>query len=465
MVFARSALETINDLRTGGATPASLAADALNRIEEIDATGYELNSILALAPKSDGKGFNPDSPLAGLPIVIKDNIEAVGLPGTAGSTALLDHLVLKDSPLVERLRAAGGNIIASTNLSEWANIRSTSSTSGWSAVGGLTANPWIHKHSAGGSSSGSGAAVAAGLITLAVGTETDGSIICPASLNGCVGIKPTVGLVPTQGIIPISAHQDSPGPMARSVKDAALLLEIMSATTGLVQACDESRALKIGVVRSWLTGHSATDALFDSALSKLSKAGVTLVEVALKAPGDDVGNDEYEVLLHELFDEMGAYLSKRADTSLKSLAHLVAYNSAHKESELKYFAQELFDKAIKLGGRNNAYKAKRARNLAWAQRTLAKGFTDVDVLIGATYSPAWVSTLGKGDDYGDNSWITMAPAIAGTPIGTIPMGITEGLPVGLGVVAKANDEIVLVSALAQIERALDLGFLKPTFIK
>ena len=463
MVFARSAVDSIHDLRSGATTPSLLAEQAFERINQIDATGFELNSILALAPNSDEKNFDLDSPLAGLPILIKDNIEAIGLPGTAGSTALLDHPVSTDSELVRRLRAGGANIIASTNLSEWANIRSSSSTSGWSGVGGLTANPWIHKHSAGGSSSGSGAAIAAGLVTLAVGTETDGSIICPASLNGCVGIKPTVGLVPTQGIVPISANQDAPGPMARSVKDAAILLEIMSATTGLVKACDDSRALKIGVVRSWLTGHGATDSLFDSVLSQLSKAGMTLVEVSLKAPGEDVGADEYEVLLHELFDEMGSYLSVRADTSLRSLAQLVAYNSAHKEAELKYFAQELFDKAVKLGGRNNAYKVKRARNLAWAQRTLAKGFTDVDVLIGATYSPAWISTLGEGDAYGDNSWITMAPAIAGTPIATVPMGIVEGLPVGLGVVAKADDETLLVTALAQIEQILDIGALQPSF--
>ncbi|CAB4718463.1 unannotated protein [freshwater metagenome] len=465
MDFQRSALDSIDDLRAGKTTPTQLAEEALDRIESIDATGYELNSILALAPKFDGKSFSLDSPLAGLPIVIKDNIEAVGLPGTAGSTALLDHRVIDDSELVKRLRAAGANIIASTNLSEWANIRSTSSTSGWSAVGGLTANPWIHQHSAGGSSSGSGAAIAGGLVTLAVGTETDGSIICPASLNGCVGIKPTVGTVSTQGVIPISANQDSPGPMARSVKDAALLLEIMSATSGLVKGAEDNRRLRIGIVRSWLTGHSETDALFDGAISKLSKTGATLVEVDLKPPSDDVGNDEYEVLLHELFDEMGAYLTVRADTSLKSLADIVAYNLAHKESELKFFAQELFDKALKLGGRNSAYQAKRARNLAWAQKTLDKGLSQVDVLIGATYSPAWLSTLGKGDDYGDNSWITMAPAIAGTPIGALPMGICQGLPVGLGVVAKANDEVNLVTAMAQIERALDIGVLTPSFKK
>ncbi|CAB5118002.1 MAG: amidase [Actinobacteria bacterium] len=465
MFNARSAVDSINDLHAGLTTPATLLADALDRIEAIDTTGYELNSILAIAVKGNEKEFDVDSPLAGLPIVIKDNIEAVGLPGTAGSTALLDHLVVQDSLLTKRLRAAGANIIASTNLSEWANIRSTQSTSGWSAVGGLTANPWIHSHSAGGSSSGSGAAIAAGLVTLAVGTETDGSIICPASLNGCVGIKPTVGLVPTQGIVPISSSQDAPGPMARTVKDAALLLEVMSATTGLLDATEDSRVLRIGVVRSWLTGHSATDAIFESALTKLSKFGVTLIDIDLEPPGDETGNDEYEVLLHELFDEMGAYLTVRADTTLKSLADVVSYNRAHNESELKFFGQELFEKALDLGGRNSAYETKRSRNLMWAKKTLDKGFSLADVLIGPTYSPAWLSTLGQGDDYGDNSWITMAPSISGAPIGTVPMGICEGLPVGLGVVAPSHGELHLVTALAQIERVLALGVLAPTFKK
>ncbi|MDO8645726.1 MAG: amidase family protein [Candidatus Planktophila sp.] len=460
-----SAIDSIQNLRAGVETAESLAAQALDRIEVIDTTGYELNSILAIAHQSDEGTFDSNSPLAGLPIVIKDNIEAIGLPGTAGSTALLDHLVVHDSLVTKRLRAAGANIIAATNLSEWANIRSASSTSGWSAVGGLTANPWIHSHSAGGSSSGSGAAIAAGLVSLAVGTETDGSIICPASLNGCVGIKPTVGRVPTQGIVPISSSQDSPGPLARTVKDAALLLEILSATTGLVAASDDLQNLRVGVVRSWLTGHSATDAIFESALSQLSRAGMTLIEVHIDTPSDDVGNDEYEVLLHELYEDLGAYLTVRADTTLKSLADVVAYNLAHKESELKFFGQELFEKALTLGGRNSAYQAKRARNLAWAQKTLADAFVGVDVLIGATYSPAWKSTLDTGDDYGENSWITMAPAIAGAPIGTVPMGICEGLPVGLGVVAPSHDELHLVTALAQIERVLDLGVLVPTFKK
>ena len=465
MVFARSAVDSINDLRSGATTPAALAAQALARIQEIDTTGYELNSILALASGNHAGGFNSDTPLAGLPIVIKDNIEAIGLPGSAGSKALLDYPVIKDSELTKRLRAGGANIIGATNLSEWANIRSTHSTSGCSAVGGLTANPWIHKHSAGGSSSGSGAAVAAGLIALAVGTETDGSIICPASLNGCVGIKPTVGRVPRAAIVPISASQDAPGAMARSVQDAALLLEVMCATTGLVAATQDQRTLKIGVVGSWLTGHGATDAIFSSAISKLSKAGFSLVEIDLDSPSEEISNDEYEVLLHELFDDMAAYLNLRADSTLTSVADLVAYNISHKEIELKYFGQESFEKALTLGGRNRLYQAKRARNLSWADKTLSKAFTDVDVLIGPTFSPAWVSNLDTGDDHGKNSWITVAPAITGTPIGTVPMGICEGLPVGLGVVAKAMDEIRLITALAQIERILDIGVLEPTFKK
>lgn len=465
MVFARSAVDLINDLRSEATTPAALAAQALARIHEIDTTGYELHSILALAPNNHAGGFSSDTPLAGLPIVIKDNIEAVGLPASAGSRALLDYPVIKDSELTKRLREGGANIIAATNLSEWANIRSTHSTSGWSAVGGLTANPWIYKHSAGGSSSGSGAAIAAGLITLAVGTETDGSIICPASLNGCVGIKPTVGRVPRAAIVPVSTSQDSPGAMARSVQDAALLLEVMCATTGLVAATQDQRMLKIGVVKSWLTGHNATDALFGSALSKLSKAGFSIVDIDLDPPSEEVSNDEYEVLLHELFDDMGDYLNVRTDSTLTSLADLVAYNIAYKEMELKYFGQESFEKALTLGGRTSAYQAKRARNLLWADRTLSKGFTEVDVLVGPTFSPAWVSTIDTGDDHGENSWITMAPAITGTPIGTVPMGICDGLPVGLGVVAKAMDEIRLITALAQIERTLDIGVLEPTFKK
>ncbi len=462
-----SAIDSIAQIRSGKTTAAELATEALERIQSIDASGYELNSVLAISKSalSDALTIDQNLPLAGLPILIKDNIEAIGLPGTAGSKALADFPVKKDAELVTRLRAAGANIIGSTNLSEWANIRSTKSTSGWSAVGGLTANPWIHQHSAGGSSSGSGSAIAAGLVTLAVGTETDGSIICPASLNGCVGIKPTVGAVSRVGVVPISDAQDSPGPMARSVKDAALLLEVLSGISGLVDAADSTQPLRIGIVKSWLSGDAGTDKLFEAAVDALSKAKVTLVEVKISAPADSVSSDEYECLLHELVDDLGAYLPGRTDDAIVSLAEVVKFNLANSDTEMKHFGQELFDAALELGGRARAYNRKRSRNLQWATKTLDQALKDVDVLIGATYSPAWKSTLGLGDDYGQNSWITMAPAIAGYPIGTVPMGITEGLPVGLGVVAGANQEAILVSAMAQIERALGLGVLQPTFTK
>ena len=462
-----SAHENIAAIRSGETTAAELATEALERIQSIDQSGYELNSVLAVSKSaiSDALTINQDLPLAGLPIFIKDNIQAVGLPGTAGSKALKSHPVKKDAELVTRLRAAGANIIGATNLSEWANIRSTTSTSGWSAVGGLTANPWIHKHSAGGSSSGSGSSIAAGLVTLAVGTETDGSIICPASLNGCVGIKPTVGNVSRVGVVPISDAQDSPGPMARSVADAALLLEVLSGIPNLVAAANSTEPLRIGIVKSWLSGDAGTDALFEAAVNALSKTDAKLVEIKVSAPAESISNDEYECLLHELVDDLAAYMADRTDGVIVSLAEVVKFNLLNSDTELKYFGQELFDAALELGGRARAYNRKRSRNLEWAKQTLDTALTDVDVLIGASYRPAWESTLGKGDDYGKNSWITMAPAIAGYPIGTIPMGITEGLPVGLGVVARANDESKLVAAMAKIESAIGLGVLKPTFIK
>ena len=462
-----SAHESIAAIRSGKTTAAALATEALERIQSVDQSGYELNSVLAVSKSalSDALTIDKDLPLAGLPIFIKDNIQSVGLPGTAGSKALESFPVTQDAELVTRLRAAGANIIGATNLSEWANIRSTTSTSGWSAVGGLTANPWIHKHSAGGSSSGSGSSVAAGLVTMAVGTETDGSIICPASLNGCVGIKPTVGNVSRVGVVPISDAQDSPGPMARSVADAALLLEVLSGIPNLVAAANSTEPLRIGIVKSWLSDDAGTDALFEAAVNALSKTNAKLVEIKVSAPAESIGNDEYECLLHELVDDLAAYLAGRTDGTIVSLAEVVKFNLLNSDTELKYFGQELFDAALELGGRARAYNRKRSRNLQWAQQTLDTALTDVDVLIGTTYSPAWESTLGKGDDYGKNSWITMAPAIAGYPIGAIPMGITEGLPVGLGVVAQANDESKLVAAMAKIESAIGLGVLKPTFTK
>ena len=436
---------------------------SLAKIADLDKSGYQLNSVLAVA---ENLTFNEiDGPLTGVPILIKDNIEALGLPATAGSLALADTPVVRDSTIAKRLRAAGATIIGSTNLSEWANIRSGKSTSGWSAVGGLTANPWKHAHSAGGSSSGSGAAVGAGLVSMAVGSETDGSIVCPASLNGCVGIKPTVGSIPRDAMIPISASQDTPGPMAQSVAQAALLLEVLTGKSGHQSAVNGSSEIRIGVVKEWVTENPGTNQLFQELVSKLSKQ-VKIVEISLPAPSDQEGESEFKVLMHELNEDLASYLATRQGARVKTLQDVVDFNLANKGSELQHFGQEYFDMAVKLGGRNSDYQKLRSENLDWAvNKVLTPAFEKFDILIGETYAPAWKSNLGGGDDYGSASWISMAPAIAGTPIGALPMGLVDGLPVAVGVVARANQEDRLVQAMVLIERVLDLGVLQPTFTK
>lgn len=444
--------------------------DALEKINSIDQSGYQLKSVLAQASDALSQAAEFDKsmnslPLAGLPILIKDNIEAIGLPASAGSLALADTPVTQDSTIVQRLRAAGAVVIGATNLSEWANIRSTKSTSGWSAVGGLTANPWKHQHSAGGSSSGSGASVAAGITQWAIGSETDGSIICPASLNGCVGIKPTVGSIPRDGMIPISKSQDSPGPMAQTVLQASLLLDVLTGKNEYVAAAQAERSLRVGVVKQWMTTDTQVNDLFETAVRSLSKAGISIVEIDLSEPSESDGEDEFHVMLHEMVSDLAMYLDARTGSRVKNLNEIVEFNRLQSKIELEFFGQEIFEKALELGGRGAEYEAKRGRNLIWANQTLETGLHNVDVLIGCTYGPAWINTLGKGDDFGSASWITTAPAIAGTPIGTVPMGLVNGLPVGLGFVVGRNMEHTLITAMAQAEKALNLGILKPTFIK
>jgi amidase len=443
---------------------------SLEKISTIDKSGYVLNSVLAVAEDAleqahqyDKNGI--DLPLQGIPILIKDNIEAVGLPATAGSLALANTPVTKDSTIARRLRAGGAIIIGATNLSEWANIRSNKSTSGWSAVGGLTANPWIHGHSAGGSSSGSGAAVAAGLTQWAIGSETDGSIICPASLNGCVGIKPTVGAMPRDGVVPISASQDSPGPMTHTVIQSAQLLDVLTGKNEYTKAAHSDTCLRIGVVPQWMTSNSDVNARFEEARALLEKSGITLVEVELTPPDTEEHEDELMVLLHELGTGLKDYLAKRPGARVSNLLDVVNFNKNNADTELKHFGQEHFEKALELENKKEDYLAARQRNKTWAEKTLAQGLQDVDILIGCTYGPAWESSLENGDSYASASWITSAPAIAGTPIGTIPMGLVSGLPVGLGFVSARDQEGKLITAMAQAERALGFGILTPTFKK
>ena len=437
---------------------------SLQKVAEIDQSGYRLNSVLALT--KDLKFNEADGPLAGIPILIKDNIEAIGLPATAGSLALQDTEVVRDSTIAQRLRAAGATIIGSTNLSEWANIRSGKSTSGWSAVGGLTANPWKNAHSAGGSSSGSGSAVGAGLVSMAVGSETDGSIVCPASLNGCVGIKPTVGSIPRDAMIPISASQDTPGPMAQTVAQAAALLDVLTNKNIYTKAVTSDEPLRIAYVKEWATGDSGTNQLFAELLSKLSVANIKVTEVSLPAPTDEDGTAEFKVLMHELNEDLATYLTGRTGTRVKSLGDVVKFNIDNADAEMKHFGQEFFEQALELGGRNSDYAKLRKENLDWAvNRVLTPAFADYDILIGETYAPAWKSNLGGGDNFSSATWITMAPAIAGTPIGVLPMGLVDGLPVGVGIVSRANEEARLIQTMSMLETVLDLGVLNPTFIK
>jgi amidase len=405
-------------------------------------------------------------PLSGVPILIKDNIEAIGLPATAGSLALQDTEVVRDSTIAKRLRAAGATIIGATNLSEWANIRSGKSTSGWSAVGGLTANPWKHGHSAGGSSSGSGAAIGAGIVSMAVGSETDGSIVCPASLNGCVGIKPTVGSIPRDAMIPISASQDTPGPMAQTVAQAAALLDVLTDKNMYAKAATSEEPLRIAYVKEWATEDAGTNQLFGDLLSKLSSANIKVTEISLPAPTDEDGTAEFKVLMHELNEDLATYLTGRVGARVRSLSDVVKFNIDNAGAEMKHFGQEYFEQALQLGGRNSEYEKLRKENLDWASnKVLGPGFAEFDILLGQTYAPAWKSNLGGGDDFSSATWITMAPAIAGTPIGCLPMGLVDGLPVGVGVVSRANEEVRLISAMAHIEKVLGIGVLNPTFIK
>lgn len=440
--------------------------EVLEKIEKIDKSGFQLNSVLAISnnlAEQIKTASQIDGPLSGEVLVVKDNVETIGLPATAGSLALTNTPVLNESSIAKRIKAAGGVIVASTNLSEWANIRSTQSTSGWSAVGGLTANPWKHEHSAGGSSSGTGAAVAAGLVTMGIGTETDGSITCPASLNGCVGLKPTVGLVPRDGVIPISSSQDSPGPMSQTVDQAAKLLSVIAGKD--FTKLDLDQKLTFGVVKNWRSKNDLINVLFEKCLGVLVKAGHKLIELDCEDPNDSDQEAELHVLLSELKEDLNNYLNSRPGSKYPNLASIIEFNSKNK-SEMEYFHQDLLEKANQGNGRDATYQKMRADNLIWAQGTLNKLLSnEIDLLLGCTYGPAWLSTLGKGDTFADATWITMAPAIAGTPIGTIPMGLVEGLPVGIGIVSRAHDELRLLSGMRMIEKALDLGVLQPNFSK
>lgn len=455
-------------IASGDVSAVEVTHALLDRIEAVDAPGTPsaLRSVLAIHPEALAQAARVDQglvegPLAGVPILIKDNVDCVGLPGTAGSLALVGRTVSVDAPLVARLREAGAVILGATNLSEWANIRSGGSTSGWSGVGGLVRNPWRHSHSSGGSSSGSGAAVAAGLAPLAVGTETDGSITCPASLNGVVGIKPTVGTVSTDRVIPISSSQDSPGSLARSLADATLMLDVLSGRTEFRDAVGQStQGLRVGLVESWFTGHAGSDALIEATVPMFANAGMQVSRLSVPTP-EGLHAAEFHVLLAELHDLLGSYLNNYADVGVRSLADIVQFNREHADLELQHFGQEFFEQALELGGmKTQAYLDAREQCLALGHAAMSEALEGVDLLISPAYATAWESNLVTGDKPVGGA-CTSIPAVLGWPIVTIPAGLVNGLPVGLALTGRSGTEAMLIAAAAQIERELDLQ-LRPT---
>jgi amidase len=477
-----SASELVALLESGDTTSVQIVMALLERIALIDAPGtaIALRSVLAVAPDALDAARELDveraagtvrSRLHGVPILIKDNVEIVGLPGTAGSTSLVGRPVTNDAPLVTRLRAAGLIVLGSTNLSQWANMRSPFSTSGWSAVGGLTANPYRLDRCAGGSSAGSGAALAARLAPLAVGTETDGSITCPASLNGVAGIKPAVGTVPGEGVVPISASQDSAGPMARTIRDVAALYEVLANVTGVVATVEAGTGdVRVAIATNLVTGHPATDALFSVAVNKAREDGMRLAEIAVAEPDAAVGADEVTVLLCEMSDDLTSFLVRRGGTGPSSLEEVIAFENEHADVELPYFGHEFFDMSLATGGRaGESYAPARARNLTWAvEECLEPALKEADCFIAPCYSPAWKNDLVLGGS-GSAHWslVTQASAIAGWPIATVPMGLIEGLPVGLSIVGRPGAEPTMLAVAAHFERVLGLiadNVLVPQFI-
>ena len=445
-----------------------------------------LNSVIA---------FNPDAPelaaqaeldgllLAGKTVLVKDNIETAEFPTTAGSLALEGNTTRRDAPMIAYLRAAGGVVLGKANLSEWANIRSDNSTSGWSAIGGLTRNPHAIDRNTCGSSSGSAAAVAAGLAWGAIGTETNGSISCPASINGVVGFKPSVGLVSRTHVVPISSTQDTAGPMTQSVGDAALLLtaiagedEADTATVDVPRIEDYTAGLdefslegvRIGVMRNQIGNREDLKAVFEQSLSDLESAGAVLVDIEFE-PNSQMFGDSYTVLLFELREEMGKYLASIPEfaegKTPRTLADLIAFNHANADQEMRWFDQSIFKVAEETTDRD-AYETARANALRIAgPETLDTLFSEHDVqfLVAPTRGPAWVSDLVNGDSFNGSIGFGSPAAIAGYPHLTVPMGHIERLPVGISFFGtKWADHDVLKTGAAY-ERARTATLPSPFF--
>ena len=478
---------TITDLqeavKSGKHSARSIAEKYLARIDQIDKQGPAINSVIELNPDAlaiadaldkERKDKGVRGPLHGIPVLIKDNIDTGDkMMTTAGSLALLGSKPSKDSTVAQKLREAGAVILGKTNLSEWANIRSGHSTSGWSGRGGQTKNPYVLDRNPCGSSSGSGAAVSANLCAAAIGTETDGSIVCPSSSNGLVGIKPTVGLVSRTGIIPISHSQDGAGPMCRTVRDAAIVL---GALTGIDEQdvatsdsrehsytdylqflkADGLRGARIGVVRKTFGFNEKVDKVLEDALETMKKQGAILVDPAPIETAGKFGDSEFTVLLYELKADLNAYLARLGPNApVKTLKDIIDFNERNREREMPYFGQDTFVKAQEKGPlTTQEYLDALAKNHQLARKEGIDATMDknnLDALIGPTGGPAWLTDHINGDSFGGGS--SSAAAVAGYPNITVPAGFVEGLPVGISFFGRAWSEPVLIRLAFAFEQA------------
>ena len=460
------------------ATSAEAATEAaIARVQKIDP---QIHAVIALDPtaldqaRAIDRGRKARGLLYGYAILLKDNIEADGpLPTTAGSMALLDNVTHRDAPLVMRLRGGDAVILGKTNLSEWANIRSSSSISGWSGVGGQTRNPHALDRDPCGSSSGSGAAVAAGEVDAAIGTETDGSITCPAAINGVVGLKPTVGLVSRAHIVPISHSQDTAGPITADVATAARVLAAIAGSDPADPATkdadahrsdylaalkpDALKGARIGVLRFATGWSAATDKVFEQALTVLKAQGATLVDITTLKDRDKMGEAETLVLNTELKVDLNAYLATTPDTvKTRTLADVIAFNTTHADRELALFGQETFVKAEATKGLEDpAYQGARATSLRIAGHDGIDAMLaadHLDALVSPTMPPAWKIDAANGDQIGGAGAGSLA-AVAGYPHLTVPMGAVLGLPVGLSIIGPAWSEARLLGFGFAFEQA------------
>lgn len=472
-------------MEEGEFTAVELVNAYIERIEAIDQDGPRLNSILEINPDAldiaqaldeERRTSGARSPLHGIPILLKDNIDTADrMRTTAGSLALMNSTPARDAFIVQRLRDAGAVILGKTNMSEWANFRSTRSSSGWSGRGGQCKNPYILDRNPCGSSSGSGAATSANLTAGSIGTETDGSIVCPATANGVVGIKPTVGLLSRSGIIPISHNQDTPGPHARVVADAAAILGAMvgvdpedpatapsegRAYTDYTQFLDPNglQGARIGVARQGVTGYSEeTDRLFEQAIQAMRDAGATIIDPADIPTINEIttGPTELTVLLYDFKHDLNAYLAARNDPDIRTLADLIAFNEENAEQELRWFGQELFLMAQEKGELTDPEYIEALETNHRLGRT--EGIDAVlqahqlDAIVAPTGSPAWTTDLVNGDHFLGAS--SSPAAIAGYPLISVPMGFAFGLPVNITFMGTAWSEPTLIRLAYAFEQA------------